>query len=135
MILVDTTVWIDLFNGQRTPQIRRLENLISDRADLCTCGVILTEVLQGIRNETEYQRTKEVLLGLLYLPMNQSTYIQSANVFRKLRSEGITIRKPIDCMIASVSMENEAALLHNDKDFNFIAQAFPLEIESANSDR
>ncbi len=134
MILVDTTVWIDLFNGTQTPQIQMLENLIGNRADICTYGVILTEVSQGIRNEAEYKRTKEIMLDLLYSPMNQSTYIQSANIFRKLRSEGITIRKPIGCMIASVSLENEAKLLHNDKDFSFIAQAFPLQTVSANSD-
>jgi len=128
MILVDTTVWIDLFNGQKTKQINKLEVLIGDRADLCTCGVILTEVLQGIRNESEFQRTTEVFLNLLYLPMNQSTFIQSANIYRKLRTEGITIRNPIDCMIASACLEHEAALLHNDRDFTFIAQIFPLQI-------
>lgn len=128
MILVDTTVWIDLFNGQDTVQIQKLEKLINERTDLCTCGVVLAEVLQGIRNETEFQRTKKVLSNLLYLPMNRSTYIQSANIYRKLRTEGITIRKPIDCMIASVCIENEAALIHNDKDFTFIAKIFPLKI-------
>ncbi|NQU65192.1 MAG: PIN domain nuclease [SAR324 cluster bacterium] len=128
MILVDTTIWIDLFNGRETTRINKLEDLIGARADLCTCGVILTEVLQGIRNETEFQRTMKVLLNLLYLPMNQSTYIQAANIYRKLRTEGITIRKPIDCMIASVCLENEVTLIHNDKDFTFIAQCFPLQM-------
>jgi len=60
--------------------------------------------------------------------MNGSTYIQSAHIYRKLRTEGITIRKPIDCMIASVCIEHEVALIHNDKDFSFIAKAFPLQI-------
>ncbi|MCP4752508.1 MAG: PIN domain nuclease [Proteobacteria bacterium] len=128
MILVDTTVWIDLFNGQQTTQISKLEGLIGERADLCTCGVILAEVLQGIRDETEYQQTMDVLLNLLYLPINQSTYIQSSNIYRKLRTEGITIRKSIDCIIASVCLENEAALIHNDRDLAFISQSYPLQI-------
>jgi hypothetical protein len=128
MILVDTTVWIDLFAGNATPQVNLLEQLVRDREDLCICGVILTEILQGIKTETNYQKTKEVLLNLLYLPMTRSTFIQAANVYRILRSKGITIRKPIDCMIASACLENNAHLLHNDKDFTHIASGFPLQV-------
>lgn len=128
MIVVDTTVWVDLFKGKETTQVQILEALVVDRTDLCTCGVILAEVLQGIRNRNQYRQTRAVLENLVYLPMIRSTFIHSADIYRTLRSEGITIRNPIDCMIASVCLENKVALLHNDRDFTYIAQVFPLQI-------
>ncbi len=127
MILVDTSVWIDLFSGQDTPHVLKLESLIENQEDLCTCGVIMTEVLQGIRNDQEYSKTQFILSGLIYLSMNQSIFIQSAKIYRELRKKGITIRKPIDCMIASVCLDHEAQLLHNDRDFKLIANLFPLQ--------
>lgn len=120
MIMVDTTVWIDFFNNNLTPQVLRLENSIKNGEDLCICGVILTELLQGIRAEKQYLKTKSYLENLIYLPMNYSTFLKSAEIFRYLRKRGITIRKPIDCMIAAVSVENNIPLLHNDRDFDHV---------------
>ena len=128
MILVDTTVWIDLFLDHETPQVKKLENLILQQEDLCTCGVIMTEILQGIRSDQEYLKILSVLTNLLYLPMDQSVFIQSSNIFRTLRKKGITIRKSIDCMIAAVCIEHNCQLLHNDRDFAFIADSFPLQL-------
>ncbi len=126
MILIDTTVWIDWFAGHDTKQVARLTKAIEDREDLCICGVVLTEVLQGIKNEANYSRTKSIMLDLIYLPMGQETYIEAATIYRTLRSKGITIRKPIDCMIASTCLEHDSRLLHNDKDFTQIKSEFPL---------
>jgi predicted nucleic acid-binding protein len=120
VILVDTTVWIDFFNDRRTPQVEKLRDLIENSEDICICGVILTEILQGIRVEKQYAKTKSYLEHLVYLPMHYSTFIKSADIFRYLRHRGITIRKPIDCMIAAVSVENDIPLLHNDRDFDHI---------------
>lgn len=128
MILIDTSVWIDLFAGQETTQVNKLENLILQKEDLCTCGVVMTEVLQGIRSEKEYRKILSVLKNLLYLQMDQSVFIQSSNIFRTLRKKGITIRKSIDCMIAAVCLAHNCQLLHNDRDFTFIADSFPLQI-------
>ncbi len=128
MILVDTTVWIDLFSNKETSQVKKLENLILQQEDLCTCGVIMTEVLQGIRSDQECRKTISVLTDLLYLPMDQSVYIQASNIFRTLRKKGITIRKTIDCMIAAICLEHNSQLLHNDRDFAFVADSFPLQI-------
>ncbi len=91
MILVDTSVWMDLFSGQDTPHVLKLESLTENQEDLCTCGVIMTEVLQGIRNNQEYSKTQFILSGLIYLPMNQSIFVQSAKIYRELRKKGITI--------------------------------------------
>lgn len=120
MILVDTTVWIDFLNNNSTTQVVKLEHSIKNNEDICICGVILTEILQGIRAKNQYLKTKSYLENLIFLPMSYSTFIKSADIFRYLRKRGITIRKPIDCMIAAVSVENNVPLLHNDRDFDHI---------------
>ena len=127
MVLVDTTVWIDFFAANLTPHTKQLENLIKDRADLCVCGVILTEVLQGIRNDSEFHKTKNLFTNLIFLPMPYSAYVRAAEIYRSLRRKGITIRKSVDCMIAAVALEHEMPLLHNDKDFIPIEKHFGLQ--------
>ena len=105
-----------------------LESAIDQRDDLCLCGVVLTEVLKGIRDDTQYQQTESVLANLIYLPMNRSTFLLSADLYRRLRSRGITIRNSIDCMIAAVCLEHQAYVLHNDRDFDDMADAFGLQV-------
>jgi predicted nucleic acid-binding protein len=128
MTLVDTTVWIDLFAGRSTSQVSLFESLIAKREDICLCGVILTEVLQGIKDEKEYSKTESILSVLIYLPMERSTFLLAADIYRSMRSKGITIRNSIDCMIAAVCIENNLPILHNDKDFDSIAKGFDLEV-------
>lgn len=121
-MLVDTTVWVDFFRDNETKQVKILESSISNHDDIFICGVIYTEILQGIHREKEYQLTIDALKPLLYLDMNQETFALAAEIFRKLRNNGITIRKTINCMIAAVAIENKIPLLHSDKDFLPIAK-------------
>jgi hypothetical protein len=118
MVLIHTTVWIDFLAGKSTPEVAELERLLDEGDDICTCGVILTEVLQGIHGDDDYKRTLSGFNSFLFLPMSRQTFLRAAELFRSLRRKGITIRKPIDCMIASVSIEHDIALLHNDRDFD-----------------
>ena len=127
MILVDTTVWIDFFSARSYPHVKALENLILNREDICLCGIILTEVLQGIRDDSEFSRTRDLLANLVFLPMQYSVFLRSAEIYRNLRRKGITIRKPVDCMIAAIAIEHEIPLLHNDKDFIPIEKHFGLK--------
>jgi predicted nucleic acid-binding protein len=127
MVLVDTTVWIDFFSELSYPHVNLLENLIINREDVCICGIILTEVLQGIRKDSEFVRTRDLFANLVFLPMRYATFLRSAEIYRRLRRKGVTIRKPVDCMIASVAIENEIPLLHNDKDFIPIEKHFALK--------
>ncbi len=122
MVLVDTTVWIDLFAAKSTPEVNELERLLNEGEDICTCGIILTEVLQGIREDEDYQRTLSRFNTFLFLPMNRQAFVRAAELYRSLRRRGVTIRKPVDCMIASIAIEHDIALLHNDRDFD------PIEI-------
>ena len=128
MILVDTSVWIDFFKNKDTAQVVMLENSIKDNRDICICGVILSEVLQGIRDNKQFARTKAYFMNLIFLPMDFSTCIKAAEIYRHLCQMGITIRKPIDCMIAAVSIQQNILLLHNDKDFDFIEKYSELKI-------
>ncbi len=117
MVLVDTTVWIDFFAARSSDHVVALEKLIENREDICVCGIVLTEVLQGIRRDSEFKKTRDLFNNLLFLPMPYSVFLKAAEIYRGLRRKGITIRKSVDCMIASVAIENDIPLLHNDKDF------------------
>lgn len=128
MVLVDTTVWIDFFADRSEPHVAALEKLIQNEEDLCLCGIILAEVLQGIRSEEDYIKTKDYLDDLVFLPMQQATFIRAAEVYRSLRKRGVTIRKPVDCMIASVAIEHDIPLLHNDRDFDYMAKYSNLKV-------
>ncbi len=127
MIVVDTSVWIDYFAGKGARGSLDLKNAIVNAEDLCICGVIATEVLQGIRDDAEFDKVCRILDELIYLPQKKSTHLLAATIYRSLRKHGKTIRKPIDCIIAAVCIENSAFLLHNDRDFVSIAGYFPLQ--------
>jgi len=127
MIAIDTSVWIDYFAGKETWQTDRLRQFIHDQDDLCVCGIIWTEILQGIRNEKEYQSVKTFLGDLLYLQTSKITHIGAADLYRALRKKGITIRKSNDCIIAATCISESIPILHNDQDFSKIAKHSSLE--------
>jgi hypothetical protein len=126
--LVDTTVWIAFFQGTETLEMRELQRLIDTAGDVCVCGVILTEVLQGIREDKDHAAASAAFGAFLFLPMTQRTFIRAADIYRTLRRRGITIRNAVDCMIASVAMEHDIPLLHNDRDFDCIAALGGLKV-------
>ena len=128
MILVDTTVWIDFFGGTITAQVDALEKFLTEGKEICICGVILTEVLQGIREDEDYNKARSRFNSFLFLPMNQEIFEKAAELYRTLRRKGITIRKPVDCMIAAVAIDYGVALLHNDRDFDPIEKHCGLKV-------
>lgn len=132
MVLIDTTAWVDFFSGRLLPHVTALQAMIEDDEDLCICGVILTEVFQGLRSDADYRKTKEYFDSLILLPMRKVTFERSASLYRSLRKKGVTIRTPIDCMIASVAIEHDIPLLHNDRDFEQIANHSKLKLVKLN---
>jgi len=128
MILVDTSVWIDFFAGRDLPNVAKLEQSILDNEDLALSGIILTEILQGIPDDTTYRRVRRYLSALIMLPMPESVFVRAADIYRKLRKQGITIRKTNDCIIAATALEHHCQLLHNDKDFKPIAKHYSLKV-------
>jgi predicted nucleic acid-binding protein len=128
MILIDTSVWIDFLGGRDTLHVKKVERLVESRKDICICGIVLTEVVQGIRENKEYERTKAFLSKLIFLPMIQETFFMAATIYRTCRSRGVTIRNATDCMIAATCIQHGVSLLHNDKDFDLIATQFNVQI-------
>ena len=107
MILVDSSVWIDYFNGTETLATKKLDGLLGVQP-VCTGDLILTEVLQGFRQDQDYQVAKSLLCSLpIHAMLGATMSLKSAENFRKLRKQGITIRKTIDTMIATYCIENE----------------------------
>lgn len=128
MILVDTSVWIEFFRGRNTPEALYLCQAIENQDDLCTCGPILQEVLQGIRADADHVKTKQYLLSLVYLPVGRASYLDAADIYRWARRRGETLRKPIDCVIAACAIRQSAFLLERDSDFDAIARYAPLKL-------
>ena len=115
--IVDTTVWIDFFRGKDTPETEMLQQMLNAGEDICICGVILTEVLQGIREDAEHTEDASRFEAFLFLPMHYRTFVAAAQLYRILRRRGVTIRNAVDCMIAAVAIEHDIPLLHHDRDF------------------
>jgi predicted nucleic acid-binding protein len=117
MVIVDSSVWIDYFNGRDIPEVATLDRLLE--TELLGVGdLILAEVLQGFRQDTDYQTAKRLLTSLTVFEMlGAEMAMKSADNFRDLRKRGITVRKTIDVMIATFCIENGHKLLFSDKDF------------------
>jgi len=117
MILVDSSVWIDFFNGTENAETDKLNEVLG-LEEVVIGDLILAEVLQGFRNDTDYKTAKNVLTSLtVHDLLGKELAIKSANNFRKLRKKGITIRKTADVIIATYCIENKIPLLFTDKDF------------------
>jgi predicted nucleic acid-binding protein len=125
-LLVDTTVWIDFFRGIESEKVTALEKCIRDREDICCCGFVLTEVLQGVRDDKELTEVKRLFDGLIYLEDDRSTFELAAGIYRDLRQKGRTIRNSIDCLIAAIVIQSRVSFLENDRDYQHIDQHYPL---------
>ena len=127
MILVDSSVWIDYFNGNPTWQTDLLDNYLSN-VPIIMGDLILTEVLQGFKSDKDCQTAKSFLSALPFRQMGgYNVAIQSAQHYRRLRKAGITVRKTIDVLIATFCIIEELTLLHDDRDFDPIASHLTLK--------
>jgi predicted nucleic acid-binding protein len=125
MLLLDSSVWVDIHRARETAATRYVEAR-EDHEEIATAGIIFQEVLQGIRSDTEYDYMRQVLWATLILePRELSTYEVAAQLHRSARAAGFAIRKPNDCLIAALALENGALLVHNDRDFFALSQVEP----------
>ncbi len=122
MTLVDTSVWIDYFRADFSAQAGYLRKLLETEEDICICGIVVTEILQGIVSEGEYRSVKASLSSLVFLPMTSKQYYLAADIYRSARARGKTIRNTIDCLIAACAISHKVPLLHDDKDYEAIAK-------------
>ena len=118
MILVDSSVWIDYFNGTVTRETEKLDRLLGVEP-VAVGDLILAEVLQGFRSESDFNEARRLLASLVVVQLGgEEIAVQAARNFRSLRAQGVTIRKTIDTLIATCCIENRYALLYSDRDFD-----------------
>jgi hypothetical protein len=128
MLVVDSTVWVDYFNGLKNPQTDRLHQIL-DQVPILVGDLILAEVLQGFREEADFVAARHALGKFLQVGMvSADLTIQSARNYRLLRRKGVTVRKTIDGLIATWCIENGHELLHNDGDFDGYERHLGLQV-------
>ena len=117
MILVDTSVWIDYFNGFENDETDILDQALGNNV-VAVGDLIVLEILQGFRSDKDYKTAKKDLSSLRQFGMlSPELAIKAAENYRKLRKQGMTIRKTTDVIIATFCIENSLPLLYTDKDF------------------
>jgi len=128
VILVDSSVWIDYFNGVETPETDRLDALLGSEL-LLTGDIVMAEVLQGFRHDSDFRRARLALDQLVFRPMlGREIALASARHSRRPRARAVTVRKTIAMFIATFCLENGHALLHSDRDFDAIAEHLGLKM-------
>ncbi|MDR2166342.1 MAG: PIN domain-containing protein [Clostridiales bacterium] len=127
MILVDTSVLVDWFRRRNNPKAEAFAKILDDKTTFAISILTYQELLRGVKNEAEYALLKNYLeaQNIIYLPNTLEFYRMPVNIYRYIRTQGETVRSSIDLLIASTAIYHEAQLLHNDKDFDVIANFFP----------
>jgi predicted nucleic acid-binding protein len=130
MIFVDSSVWIDYFNGRITKQTNLLDAFLEDEL-IVTGDIILTEVLQGFQDDRDFIKAGKLFDSLYFMPMlGRELAVKSAENYRKLKKKGVTARKTIDVIIATFCIENDLPLLHSDRDFKIMEKHLALKVVS-----
>ena len=118
MILVDSSVWIDYFNGVTNTKTDRLDALLGQE-NILMGDIIMAEVLQGFVSDIEFKRAQNLLALLPFREMlGREVALQTARNYRVLRKQGVTVRKTVDVMIGTFCILNNIPLLHKDRDFD-----------------
>ena len=125
MVLVDSSVIIDFLN--RNLYRDDITKLIVNE-EIVTTPIIIMEVLQGIKDDSVYEKVKSFMDSLPLILADYNDHILSANIYRGCRKKGKTIRKSIDCLIASIAINHDLVLFANDKDFKHVAECFELRL-------
>jgi hypothetical protein len=140
VIVIDTTVWVDFFAGRaEKPHVAELLRLVDADAGVALTDIILGEILQGLRGEHTVRRVDQRLTAFDILRLRTlDDFRNAAALYRHARSKGKTIRRTLDCLIATVCIREDCAILHNDRDFDHLAAVTDLVVhlapESAGSD-
>ena len=128
MILVDTSAWIEFLRDTGSSVCNRVEELIG--SEIAVCDPIRMEVLAGARNERHLRSLRGLLARATLLPIAPADYDEAAALYRVCRSEGETVRKLSDCLIASIAIRAGATVLHHDSDFDVLARHAGLRVDT-----
>ena len=120
MILVDTSVWIEVFRARRPLD---LEAAV-DFDEIVTCLPVVQEVLQGFREEEPYRRAREAMLALPIVesPPARDLFLEAVELYRAARRGGRTVRSSVDCLVAACAIRHDLEVLHRDRDYAALAR-------------
>jgi len=121
-------VWIDFFNGRDSPEALHFKgNLRRER--FLVADLVLLEVLQGFRSDLKFERARDAMLKFQVVSLgSRQAAIRSAQNYRRLRAQGVTVRSAIDCLIASFCIANDCRLLHSDRDYSYFEKHLGLNV-------
>lgn len=127
MLLVDSSVWIDFLAGRTSKAVKYFREQLEARETFALTELIYLEVLQGVREPDTAKKVSTYLRGQLLLAPRRGlqTYDAAADLYRRCRIAGVTVRSTIDCLIAQIAVEYGAVLLHSDRDYEHIARVEP----------
>jgi predicted nucleic acid-binding protein len=128
VIVVDSNTWADFFNGLETPYVHRLDLGLGNEEDLAVVPIVISEVLQGFRTDTGFERARRVLVSLPLIHPTIECHVRAAQLSRSLRRKGVTVRGAVDCVIAQTCLDADTELLSPDSDFEHIADHTPLRL-------
>lgn len=129
MVLIDTSAFIEFLNRTGTREDRAIEKMFLNDEDIGIPRLALTEILQGIRDDSKHAEVKKSLLTFPAFSLkNSDSYLATADLYRACRKKGLTVRSTIDLIIAQIAIEQNAALMHRDADFDSIARVSNLKI-------
>ena len=128
MILVDTSVWIEILKDQNGDIVKALQDRTGSE-DIVLTRFNQLELLQGAKGQKEWTLLDDYLSTQYYLEASEYTWREAARIYFELRRQGLTINSPIDCCIAQIALEYDSLLLHRDKDFERISWIRPLQQE------
>lgn len=129
MILVDTSIWIEVFRARNPLD---LESIV-DFDDIVTCLPIVQEVLQGFRDERAFRLAREAMIALptVESPLGPAVFEEAVQLYRLARRAGLTIRSSVDCLIAVCAVRNGLEILHRDRDFGALERVSSLRVRLA----
>jgi predicted nucleic acid-binding protein len=124
LILVDTSIWIEVFRARHPVDLEAL----LDFDEVATCLPVIQEVLQGFRDERVHRNAREAMLSLPVVesPMKEDLVLEAIDLYRAARRSGRTVRSSVDCLIAASAIRHDLEVLHRDRDFTAIAEVSPL---------
>jgi len=128
MTLLDTSVWIQVFRQHNPVDI---ESVVPFE-EVVVCLPVIQEILQGFRDEQAFRVARDSLLAIpcVESPLDQDMFIEAADLYRRARRAGFTVRSGVDCLIAACAIRNDLMVIHQDRDYSALARVSPLRQRS-----
>ena len=128
MTLLDTSVWIQVFRQHNPVDIESVVPF----DEVVVCLPVIQEILQGFRDEQAFRVARDSLLAIpcVESPLDQDVFIEAADLYRRARRAGFTVRSGVDCLIAACAIRNDLMVIHQDRDYSALARVSPLRQRS-----